>query len=136
MESYENLLKQAYEGLPEKTKEKTRFEIPKAIGHIQGNKTVISNFVAIASMLRRDQKHLLKYLLRELATPGSIDGQRLVLGRKVSPSLINSKINQYVEEFVICPECKKPDTEIKKEERVLILKCHACGAKHTIKTRI
>jgi translation initiation factor 2 subunit 2 len=136
MKSYKELLQQAYKELPERKEEKSRFEIPKVIGHVQGNKTIISNFTAIADALGRDPKHLLKYLLRELASPGGIDEQRLVLGRKVPSTLINAKIAQYVEDFVACQECKKPDTEIKREDRILVLKCHACGAKHTIKAKI
>lgn len=133
---YEKLLDSAYKKLPKVDKVVERFEVPKALGHIQGNKTIITNFFKIADALRRDQQHLLKYLLRELATPGVIDGQRLILGRKISSKLINDKIEQYVNDFVLCPECKKPDTILKKEERVLTIKCMACGAKHTVKSKI
>ena len=51
-------------------------------------------------------------------------------------TLINTKIQQYAEEFVICPTCKKPDTILKKEERITTIKCMACGAKHPVKARI
>ena len=136
MESYEKLLERAKSNLPEIKIGSERFEMPKAVGHVQGNKTIISNFANIAKIFNRDQLHLLKYLLIELATPGNIDGPRLVLGRKISASLINDKIKQYAEEFVICPTCKKPDTILKKEERITTLKCMACGAKHPVKTRI
>ncbi|PIN70689.1 translation initiation factor IF-2 subunit beta, partial [Candidatus Woesearchaeota archaeon CG11_big_fil_rev_8_21_14_0_20_43_8] len=44
---YEKLLKQAYDNMPESVFEKERFEIPKAMGHLQGNKTVIANFLKI-----------------------------------------------------------------------------------------
>jgi len=133
---YEKLLERAYEKIPKSALKKERFEIPKAKGHIQGNKTVITNYAQICSVLNRDPKQLLKYLLRELATPGNLDGPRLILGRKISSSLINQKIERYVNEFVLCPDCKKPDTKLIKEERILMLKCAACGAKHPIKTKI
>jgi len=133
---YEKSLDDAYKKLPKVTKAIERFEIPKVLGHIQGNKTVITNFFKIAGVLRRDPQHFLKYLLRELATPGIIDGQRLILGRKISSNLINTKVEQYANDFVLCSECKKPDTILKKEERVLTIKCMACGAKHTVKSKI
>lgn len=133
---YKKLLGRAYKNLPKLKQETERFEIPQVKGHIQGNKTIINNFAAIANTLRREPQHLLKYLLRELATPGNLEGQRLILGRKISSSLINSKIKQYVNEFILCPECKKPDTQLKREERVMTIKCMACGAKHPIKTKI
>ena len=136
MESYEELLKKAKSQLTEIKVDIGRFEIPKIIGHIEGNKTIISNFLEIAKSLNRDQNHLLKYLLRELASPGSIDNQRLILGRKLPSSLINSKIEQYINGFVLCPECKKPDTILTKEEKITMIKCTACGAKRPVRAKI
>ena len=136
METYEKLLEKAKANLPEIKQTAERFEMPKAKGHVQGNKTIISNFADIVKTFNRDQTHLLKYLLRELATPGNIDGPRLILGRKISSSLINSKIEQYAQEFVLCRVCKKPDTILTKEERVTIMKCTACGAKNPVRTKI
>jgi len=133
---YEKLLDRAKKILPEKVDSKERFEIPKVKGHIEGNKTIITNFQQIASSLRRDEKHLLKYLLRELATPGNVEGQRLIIGRKINSMLINEKIVKYAHEFVICKECNKPDTQIVKEGQVYMLKCTACGAKHPIKSKV
>ncbi len=133
---YEQLLKKAYKEMPQSAESTERFDIPKAQGHIQGSKTVISNFTSICSTLRREQEHLLKFLQRELATPATIDGPRLVLGRKIASSSINEKIKQYTDLFVLCPECKKPDTQLKKEDRVTTIKCTACGAKHPIKAKI
>lgn len=133
---YENLLKRAREKIPEFISRTERFEIPKVIGHLQGKKTIIANFIQICDTLGRKPDHLLKYLQRELATPAQIEKNRLILGRKISSIQINKKIEQYVNEFVLCSECKKPDTQLIKEERVTILKCTACGAKHPVKGRI
>ncbi len=134
---YEKLLKRAKEKTPESVLQKERFEIPKVIGHIQGNRTVISNFLQIVETLRRDKEHLLKYVLRELATPGEIKKSgSLIFGTKVSASRINEKIRQYAEEFVFCKECGKPDTKITKEEGLTYLRCAACGAKKPVKSRI
>lgn len=134
--NYEKLLKKAKAELPTTTTVTERFEIPKVQGHIQGNKTIISNFNQICSTLRREPQHLLKYLQRELATPAQIDGPRLILGRKLLSTLINTKIEQYTNNFVICPECKKPDTKLIKEDRIYSIKCMACGAKHPVKAKI
>lgn len=133
---YEELLKKAKKELPEISVERSRFEIPKISGHIEGNKTIITNFLQICDMFHRDPSQLLKYLQRELATPAYIDNQRLILGRKLSSELINKKVEQYAKEFVLCNECGKPDTQLMKQERVLFLKCTACGAKHPIRTKI
>ena len=136
MEPYLKLLEKAKSKLPEIKESKERFEVPKALGHIEGNKTIITNFTVMCSALGRDQQHVLKYLQRELATPAYIDGPRLILGRKIDSTAINKKILQYTEDFVICKECKKPDTKIMKEGIIYILKCMACGAKHPIRAKI
>ena len=133
---YEKLLDKAYKELPEVKTEDSRFEIPKVQGHIQGSKTIITNFVKIAQVFRREIAHLQKYLLRELASPGNLDGPRLILNRKISSSLINQKVEQYANDFVICKECGKPDTTLNKEDRFTYVKCQACGAKHYINSKI
>ena len=133
---YEQLLNRARENLPEITEETKRFEIPKVRGHVQGNKTIISNFHQIADTLGRKHDHLLKYVLRELATPGDLKNSALIIGTKVSASRINEKIAQYFKDFVICKECNRPDTKLLKEEKMTFLKCAVCGAKQPVKVKI
>ncbi len=132
---YEEMLKRGKEKLPQ-IAESDRFEVPKAKGHIEGNKTIISNFAQIADTLGRDINHFLKYVLKELATPGELRKSSLILGRKISASMINEKIKQYIKEFVICPECRRPDTKLLKEDRITFLKCAACGAKRPVKVKL
>ena|SRR3990172_15767 len=136
MDSYEKLLEQAYSKVKKVDTSKGRFEVPKIEGHIEGKKTILTNFLQIASYLRRTPEHLQKFLLRELATQGQMEGDRLVLNNKVPSTKINQKIEEYANEFVICRECGKPDTEIVKEDRLAFLKCLACGAKHSIRSKI
>lgn len=136
MDSYEALLKTARKNLPEKASSGERFEIPKVRGHVQGNRTVMSNFTEIASTFRREPAQLLKYLQRELATPAVVDGPRLIMGRKLTSALINKKIEQFAKDFVLCDECGKPDTQLKKEDIVTIKICTACGARHPVKAKI
>ena len=133
---YKELLKQARKNLPEVVFEKQRFEIPKVRGHLQGNMTIISNFKQIALELRRPPEHLLKFILKELAAPGDLKPKGLLIGTKVSASKINEKIKQYAYEYVLCPECGKPDTKIEKEDQFAFLKCTACGARKPIKSKI
>jgi translation initiation factor 2 subunit 2 len=132
---YEKLLEKAYSEIKPLAASE-RFEVPKVKGHIEGGKTIVTNFGQICATLRRPAEHLAKYLFKELATPGLIEGDRLTLNRKLSSAAINDKIAAYTTEFVICPECKKPDTELKKENRLMFLHCLACGAKHSVRTKI
>ncbi len=127
------MLDEAITQLPETAVKTERFEIPNVKGFLQGNKTVITNFKEIIDLFRRDAQHFLKYLLKELATPGNLDGQRLILGRKVTSSLINQKVLSYANLFVLCSTCGKPDTQIIKKDNTTSLKCTACGAQRPIK---
>lgn len=133
---YKDMLEKARKELPLVSKATERFDVPKVMGHLQGNKTVISNFFQIADGLQREPQHLLKFILKELATPGEIQKHLLVLGRKISASRINEKIEQYAHEFVICKECGKPDTKLLKEGDYTFLRCMACGARQPVKSRI
>lgn len=130
------MLEKARKELPESVLKTERFEIPKVKGHIQGNKTIVSNFNQIANVLRREPEHLLKFVLKELATPGEIRKGAVIIGRKVSASRVNEKIEKYAKEYVICPECKKPDTQLVRENKVMFIKCLACGAKHPVKAKV
>jgi len=136
METYEQMLDGAYKKVKQIDASDERFEIPKIEGHFQGKKTMLTNFFKIVLYLRRNPEHFQKFLLRELAAAGNTEGDRFVLNKKISSSKINEKIEQYIKEFVLCRECKKPDTELKKENRVLSLHCLACGAKHSVRSKI
>src|SRR3990167_248488 len=115
MEEYERLLVKAQQELPETIASGERFVIEKIKGHLEGNKTVLVNLKKIAKDLGREEQHLLKYLLRELASPGKIVRERIILGTKVSAAKINKKIMKYASEFVYCPDCGKPDTQLMEE---------------------
>ncbi len=132
METYEQMLNDAYKKIKAPEGNGERFEIPKAQGLFEGKKTIITNFTHIASYIRRNPEHFEKFLLKQLASSGQIEGDRLVLNQKVPSAKINQKIEEYVKEFVLCKECGKPDTELIKDDRLTFIHCLACGAKHPV----
>jgi len=132
MESYEEMLDEAYSKIKPIESHIDRFKIPEAEVMIEGKTTIITNFSQICSALRRDCNHLKKYLDKELAAYSKQSGNRLIFQRKLLIRDINEKIKSYVEKFVICKECGKPDTEIIKQDSYIFIRCLACGAKHSI----
>ena len=136
METYEKLLEEAYKKIKQTDASSERFEIPKLEGHFEGKKTILTNFFQISSYLRRKPEHFQKFMLKELAASGQKEGERLILNIKVPSEKINQKIAEYVNEFVLCRECKKPDTEIIREDRINFIHCLACGAKHPVRSKI
>jgi translation initiation factor 2 subunit 2 len=129
---YKELLARAKKNMPH-AEEKARFEMPSANVYVSKRQTTIKNFSDVAKSLRRDPKHLAKFLFKELAAPGNIVGDELVLQSKISPSIINQRIKDYTGEFVLCKECGKPDTSMIKKDYFVVIKCEACGAQRTLK---
>jgi translation initiation factor 2 subunit 2 len=135
VESYEALLKKAYAHVTEPSEVHERFTVPEVRSYIEGKTTVLENFTDIADVARREKDHLMKYLLGELGTAGKIDGNRAIFNGKFENSLINGLIKSYVEDYVICSECGKPDTRLVKDDRYLVLRCDACGGHRPVRKR-
>lgn len=125
---YELLLERAKKKLPHTLESHDRFQVPEPDVMIEGKTTVIRNFGDIVDALRREPAHLLGYLLRELGTAGSMEGRRVVFKGKVAVAQVADRIKNYVDEYVLCSECSRPDTKIVKDGRILILVCETCGA--------
>ncbi len=131
---YHKLLERAEDLIPKDVKSESRFKLPPPDIRIQGNKTFFVNFKVIADKCERDQTHVLKYLSHELATSGILEGPQAVFTGKFSFAHMKNKLSSYVKEFVICSECGKPDTKLVKEQRMLFMKCSACGARHSMRS--
>lgn len=132
MENYEELLNEAYKKVKPIEGSKDRFEIPLVQGHIEGIRTIITNFKQIADYLRRNPEHLEKFLQKELAAPSKLDGDRAIFVKKIPAKKIDEKIAIYVEKYVTCRECKKPDTTLERQGEYYWIHCLACGAKHSL----
>jgi len=126
--TYEEMLSRALSQITVKPSKWERFEIPKSQILTIGNRTIISNFKEIADVLNRSPEHLLNFILHELATAGSLEESRAILHGKHAKSSIDSLIGRYAKIYVICPVCRKSDTQLKKEKRLSLMVCGACGA--------
>lgn len=133
---YAAMLQKAQEEMPSSVHERERYEIPKVKGHLEGNKTIISNLRSISEKLRRSDEQLFRFLLKELAAPGAKQGARYIFGAKISASKINDKIKKYASEFVLCKECGKPETDMAKDGNVVYVQCRACNSKYPVKARL
>jgi|TARA_B110000263_G_scaffold237744_1_gene238333 translation initiation factor 2 subunit 2 len=134
---YDKLLERAREGLEDVMQNAERFSPPvPEIMHEGSKKTIIRNFSEIVDSLRRDETHLYKFLLQELGTAGSVNNRRLVLQGRVPEKKIKARIKTYIETFVVCQECNRPDTAFLRIGRTLNLHCEACGAKRPIRTNL
>jgi translation initiation factor 2 subunit 2 len=129
---YEELLERAYSMMKGSGVEAKRFEIPAPQSLETGGKTYVYNFLEICDKLNRDPHHVLKFLTKEMATAGSLDGTRAIFKGRFDRATLSRLIQIYANKFVICPVCKMPDTKLARENRVTFLVCEACGAKSSV----
>ncbi len=127
------MLDRLYLSLPKEALTRERFEMPKPDSFIQGNKTIVKNFNQIIKSLNREEKHLIKFITGEVATAVGVEGERAIINGKFNQLQVEKIFNSYLNQFVLCFECKKPDTKFIEEHGVKMLKCTACGALHPIK---
>ena len=128
MEEYVNQLDRALKQMPGTMASDSRFIVPMLKVFIEGKTTIFDNFGGVCDYIRRERVHIMKFLLNELGTAGKIVGDRVVFQGRFSQEEVEHQIQRYLDEYVICWECKKPDTHFEKLDRVWVLKCDACGA--------
>src|SRR5687767_12114970 len=113
-DDYSALLKRARAKVPAQVGTGERFVMPTAEVLQEGKTTVVRNMAEVLDRLNRPSDHMVPILLRELGTAGSYDDGRLVLQGKVTEDNLNARLLKYVETYVICGECGRPDTHLQK----------------------
>ena len=131
---YEKLLKRIDGGRSKNSAEiDSRFELPPVDVMWEGQRTYLRNFSDFPKIMRRDSVKLLQYLSKEFAVPAErIGDSAMFIGRR-DPDDFTRLLKIYVNDYIMCPTCKSPDTRTEKEKRISFLICEACGAKSTIK---
>ena len=135
MESYQALLARAHEKLPPIRTGGERFQVPEPDVMIDGKNTVIRNLQDITGVLRREPTHVIGFLAKEFGCPGVLDLPRGVLKSRLTKDQLSQRLKDYTAKYVICSECKRPDTHLQKEGRFTLLICEACGAQRPVTVR-
>ncbi|KAF5785360.1 putative translation initiation factor IF2/IF5 [Helianthus annuus] len=74
--------------------------------------------------MHRQLDHVMTFLLAEMGTSGSLDGQqRLVVKGRFAPKNFEGILKKYTNEYIICNGCRSPDTILSKENRLFFLRC-------------
>ncbi|KAK7847316.1 eukaryotic translation initiation factor 2 subunit beta [Quercus suber] len=96
-------------------------------------KTVFVNFMDLCKTMHRQPEHVMTFLLAEMGTSGSLDGQqRLVVKGRFAPKNFEGILRRYINEYVMCNCCKSPDTILTKENRLFFLRCEQCGSGRSV----
>ena len=133
MDDYKTMLENAYKQMPEVNKKKERFEIPKTHTFREGKATVLSNLKKIAKALNRNEEHMVKFLLRELGTAGRLEKEQGYFQGNFTRDESDRAIQSYVNHYVSCANCNSYDTHFEKQDRVLLVRCEACGAHKSVR---
>lgn len=115
-----------------------RYKMPTVFGKLEGrgngSKTVIPNITAVGQSLHRDPGEVNKFFGCELGaqTTYSVETDRAVVNGHHTDKALQDIMHKYIEAFVVCPNCRLPETEYKIKSGVIFHKCAACGAKDMV----
>jgi translation initiation factor 2 subunit 2 len=138
--TYDELLARVFDIMREKNPdmvagEKKKFVMkPPQVVRVGTKKVSFANFTEICRMLHRQQKHVLQFLLAELGTQGSVDGNnQLIIKGRFQQKQIENVLRRYIVEYVTCKTCRSPDTELNKgENRLYFVTCNSCGSRRSV----
>ena len=131
--NYDDLLKRAKSQLESINVEHERFTIPELENQIQGKKTLLKNAGLVVKELKRDILHFMKFFIKETGLPATTDNSKIILNGIINSFKVSQIYKRYIEEFLLCKQCNKPETRIISEKGVVILKCDACGAMNPVR---
>lgn len=139
--SYEFLCDRLYEQLYRDRPELRRAKVakialpPPQLERLGGKKTIWLNFQKTCDVLNRDIEHVKLFFLHELCTQGSLNGQKclIIRGRYRQDAVINL-LTKYINGFVKCKICDKPNTKLIREQRLTRLQCLDCQSIRTVET--
>lgn len=137
--TYDELLQRVFEIILDKNPDmaggrKPKFVMrPPQVLRVGTKKTSFANFTEICKILHRQEKHLLDFLLAELGTSGSIDGNsQLIIKGRFQPKQIENVLRRYIKEYVTCHTCRSPETILQKDTRLFFLQCESCGSRCSV----
>ncbi|KAK6982325.1 eukaryotic translation initiation factor 2 [Biomphalaria glabrata] len=137
--TYDELLSRVFDIMREKNPdmiagEKKKFVMrPPQVLRVGTRKTSFANFADICRLLHRQPKHVLAFLLAELGTSGSVDGNnQLIIRGKYTQKQIENVLRRYIKEYVTCHTCRSRDTLLQKDTRLFFLQCETCGSRCSV----
>lgn len=101
----------------------------KVEGKGNGIKTVIVNLSNVAHQLARPPNYVIKYFGFELGAQTNIDPKddRWIINGAHEASKLQDYLDGFINKFVLCKECKNPETVVNIKDGDILMDCKACG---------
>jgi translation initiation factor 5 len=96
--------------------------------------TVIPNITDVASSLHRSPGEVNKFFGTELGAQSrySPDTDKAIVNGAHTDGMLQDLMHRYIEKFVLCPNCRLPESEYKIKNDLIFHRCKACGAKEMV----
>eukprot|EP00598_Pedospumella_elongata_P005487 CAMPEP_0184966878 /NCGR_PEP_ID=MMETSP1098-20130426/409_1 /TAXON_ID=89044 /ORGANISM="Spumella elongata, Strain CCAP 955/1" /LENGTH=433 /DNA_ID=CAMNT_0027488233 /DNA_START=240 /DNA_END=1541 /DNA_ORIENTATION=- len=115
-----------------------RYKMPRVVGKVEGRgngiKTVLMNVTDVAASLNREAPEITKFFGCELGsqTTYAADSDRAIVNGAHRDQDLQNHLSRYIENFVLCKNCRLPETHYKIKDGMISQKCLACGAKESV----
>ena len=98
-------------------------------GKGNGIKTVVVNLSNVADQLARPPNYVIKYFGFELGAQTNIDPKddRWIINGAHDAGKLQDYLDGFINKYVLCKDCKNPETVIQIKDGDILLDCKACG---------
>jgi len=110
----------------------------KVEGKGNGIKTVVVNVSSVAASLARPASYIMKYFGFELGamTRDDLKDDRWIINGAHEAGKLQDHLDGFINKFVLCKNCKNPETDIKIDNDRILLDCKACGQRTAVDLRL
>ena len=112
-----------------------RYKMPKLQVKVEGRgngiKTVLLNVDDLGLALKRDASEITKFFGCELGAQTTFTDRAIVNGAHRDADL-QQHLCKYIDIFVLCRNCRYPETHYRVKDEIIAQKCLACGHKETV----
>lgn len=112
-----------------------RYKMPeiqvKIEGRGNGIKTIFTNVNDVSKSLNRNTEYVIKWFGYELGSQSTYNKETKIYsinGCHDDLNKLQTILNQFIKKYVLCPNCKLPETYLKVINNNIESNCNACGA--------
>lgn len=106
-------------------------------GKGNGIKTVVANLPSVAQSLARPPAYIIKYFGFELGAQTNTNPKddRWIINGAHQADKLQESLDGFINKFVLCKDCKNPETEFVIKDGRILLDCKACGQRTQVDLR-